>query len=169
MLETYYRYPAVATGQAETVLATGAPGEPLTAEEERRSRIGRADPPEDPAQLLDRERTEAHARLRSSKPEERYLGARKLSEMGDRDSAVDMIAAAEKEQGPLRAAHLLFIGRLKAEKAIPFLVRQLDDRDERTRSAAMSALQRTTGLPVSSVDGWKSWFEDRKRQDGAPR
>jgi hypothetical protein len=169
MLETYYRYPAVATGQVGPVDAPGSVGVPLTAEEERRRRAARPDPPEEPQERLDRERAEARARLRSAKPEERYLGARKLSEMEDRDSVVEMIEAAEKERGPLRAAHLLFIGRLRAEKAIPFLVRQLDDGDERAGSAAASALQRTTGLAISSVAGWKSWFEERQRRDGAPK
>jgi hypothetical protein len=169
MLETYYRYPVVASVGAAEASAVAEIDEPMTAEEERRARMARPATPEDAARRVERERTDARAKVRSAKPEDRYIGARKLAELGDKESAPDMIAAAEKERGPLRAAHLLFIGRLKSEQAIPFLVGQLDDADENTRAAAMNALLRTTGVYIAEIEGWKRWFEDWKRRPAAPK
>ena len=114
------------------------------------------------ATKAERELQQARARLKSDKPEERYMGARRLSELGDRGSVADLIAAAEKAPvARLRAVHVQFVGKVKAEEAIPFLVRSLDDADEIVRAAAVSALLNTTGVYIAEPEGWKRWYADR--------
>ncbi len=150
MLETYYRYlPMIGDRSAlrEAVAAT---------EEE-------SDAP-----VPDAELAEVRRRIRSPRSEDRYLAAAKLAELGDKRSLPEMIAAAEKESGRLRAILVSSVGRLKCEEAIPWLVGLLDDPDTLVRTAAMSALATTTGADRADAAGWKSWYADRLRRERAP-
>ncbi len=164
MLETYYRYlPMVSDRSGLEGVVDGLVDEPMTGEEQRRAEMAKPPAPEDVATRAERELQQARARVKSGTPEERYMGARRLSELGDRGSVADLIAAAEKAPvARLRAAHLQFVGKLKAEEAIPFLIRSLDDADETVRAAAVSALLNTTGVYIAEPEGWKRWYADRQ-------
>jgi hypothetical protein len=168
MLETYYRYLPMA-GDRSAVLdavsvATKAELDAPTREEERR--IDEVRPPgaEEKAERRKRDVQEARAKLGSGKPEDRYIAARRLAELGDQESARAMMDAAKLESGRLRAAHLLFLGRLKSPEAIPFLLAQLDDFDSDIRGAAMSALTSTTGVYITEPSRWRDWWRDEQKR-----
>ncbi len=163
MLETYYRYLPMA-GDRGAILASlvdaGGEEEVLTPEEERR--LDEIVPPK-PAVLEERHRrdlAEARKKLLSERPEERYIAARKLAEFEEKGAVRDMMAAALKAEGRLKAAHLLFVGRLKCEESIPFLIGQLDTHDELVRGGAVSALMNVTGAYISEPERWKDWYRD---------
>jgi hypothetical protein len=176
MLETYYRYLPMTSDRTALLdsLATAvedAPGEAM-AEVERR-RLEEAQPPP-PAEVLakrrEAERDLARQRVKSDKPEDRYLGARKLAELGDRESLKDLMSAAEKAPFErLRAAHIGYVGRLKCEESVPWLIQFLDDRDEDVRGVAMSALTNATGVYLVEADGWRAWYADWKRRKASGR
>lgn len=166
MLEVYYRYlPMTADRSAVMDAVSLRPEpEPLTREEERRA--DELKPPDagEKAARRKRDLQDARAKIASEKPEERYIGARRLVELGDQESLKAMIDAAKLESGRLRAAHLLFIGRLKNAAAVPFLIGQLDDIDSDVRSAAMSALTTITGVYIVEPSRWRDWWRDQKKK-----
>lgn len=166
MLETYYRYLPLASDRSALEASMDVQiEEPMTAEELRRAEMARPPgSPEEAGSKAERELKQARERVKSGKPEDRYMGARKLAELGDKESAADLIAAAEKQTGRLKAAHLLFVGKLKSEAAIPFLVKQLDDPDPDVRSGAINALLNTTGVYIVEVADWKKWFADWQKR-----
>ncbi len=164
MLEVYYRYPPAEGRTAADVVgdATDAAVDGPTPAEVQRIERMRPPAPEVLAERRRREREEAAARLRSAKPEDRYLGARKLAELEDAGEVPEMIRAAEKETGNLKALHVGCIGRVKNPEAVPYLVRLLDDPEEQVRSAAIAALVRTTGLRLGEASRWKEWHASRE-------
>ncbi|HYE97948.1 MAG TPA: HEAT repeat domain-containing protein, partial [Planctomycetota bacterium] len=164
MLETYYRYEprAVEPQAAVDSLVGRADGAPATPEEERRIDAVVPPTPEVLAARLKRDREEARRRLSAEGPEVRYLGARRLAELGDREALPSMIAAADQETGRLRAAHLLFIGKLKDERAVDFLMQELENPDADVRTAAASALGAITGVYLNETSRWKEWHRSWK-------
>jgi hypothetical protein len=171
MLEVYYRYPPRDSERTVAAVVRDAtdpvPDEPSSSELQRMERRR----PPDPETLVERrrrDREEAVARLGSAKPEDRYLGARKLAELEDAGAVPEMIRAAERETGNLKALHVGYIGRMKSAEAIPYLVRLLDDPEEAVRSAAVSALIRTTGRPIIEASRWKEWFASRRKGESSP-
>jgi hypothetical protein len=165
MLETYYRYLPM-TGDRGAILESLASaslepeGEVLTKEEERR--LDLIVPPKQ--EILEerhrRDLAEARQKLLSEKPEERYIAARKLAEFADKAAVREMMGAAEQAQGRLKAAHLLFVGRLKCEESIPYLMKQFDSADELVRAAAVSALMNVTGVYIAEAERWREWHAD---------
>jgi hypothetical protein len=173
MLETYYRYLPMAGDRGPlleslAVTEVSAESDPLTKEEERRLDEIVPPKPEMVQERHQRDLAEARKRLLSEKPEERYIAARKVAEFEDKGAVREMIAAAEQAQGRLRAAHLLFIGRLKSEDSIPFLMKQLDSDDELVRGAAASALMNVTGAYIAEAEGWRRWYADYLKRKAAP-
>ncbi len=116
----------------------------------------------------DTARDEARVKIRSEASMDRYLAARKLAELGDREAAKDMIRAAELERGPLKVLLVIYVGKVKSEEAIPYLVRLLDDPDDRLRAAAVSALIQTTGVYIAEPSRWKDWHADAQKRKAAP-
>jgi hypothetical protein len=171
MLETYYRYlPMVSDRSA--VLGTLEAAvldfkEDPVVEEVRRAKA--AATPEEQEFARSAERDDALKRLKSARQEDRYVGARRLAELGEKAALKDMIGAAEQETGRIKAVHVGCIGRLKAEEAIPYLVRQLDDADDAVRMAAMSALINTTGVYIWDTGRWKDWYADYLARKGGGR
>lgn len=165
ILETYYRYLPVSGDRSAVLDAVSGPEavEPLSREEERR--IDEVNPPTEVEKEARRRRDllEARGRLSSERPEERYFGARKLAELGDAASLPALIEAAKREHGRLRAAHLLFLGKLKSREALPFLVGELDDPDFEVRSAAMSALTSVSGVYIVEPARWRDWWRDQRK------
>ena len=141
-----------------------AEAEAPSREEERRIDEVKPPGPEEKAERRKRDLLEARGKLASDKPEDRYIAARKLAEMGDKESARAMMDAAKLETGRLRAAHLLFLGRLKSAEAVPFLMGQLDDIDADVRSAAMSALTSITGVYIVEPSRWRDWWRDEQKR-----
>ncbi|HEX7896667.1 MAG TPA: HEAT repeat domain-containing protein [Planctomycetota bacterium] len=165
MLETYYRYLPMAGDRSAVVDAVAsAEKAELTREEERR--IDEVRPPSDDqkAERRKRDLLEARGKLASDKPEDRYIAARRLVELGDKASVRAMMDAAKLETGRLRAAHLLFLGRLKSAEAVPFLLGQLDDLDGDVRGAAMSALTSITGVYIMEESRWRDWWRDEQKR-----
>jgi hypothetical protein len=190
MLETYYRYLPMVGDRSGVV-------DPMAAV--RRTRAGARNPhaPSDPRFVVvalaggssddgesrpppatvvvvdvapDTARDDARKRIRSEKSEERYLAARTLAELGDKESVRDMIRAAELERGRLRLVFVSYVGKLKSEEAIPYLVRLLDDPDDPVRAMAVSALVNTTGVYIAEPARWKEWYADfLKRKPASPR
>ncbi len=163
MLEVYYRYPPASVRTPRNVIedTVDAADEGPAASEI--ARVERRRPP-DPAALeerMRRERGEAVLMLRSDRPEDRFLGARKLAELGDAGAVRDMIRAAERQTGGLKALHVSYVGRLKSPEAVPWLIGLLDDPDDRVRSAALSALVLTTGLRFPDASRWREWHASR--------
>lgn len=168
MLETYYRYLPVSGDRlaVRDAVASGGDGEAVdgpTAEEERRIDEILPPTPEQKAARRERERLDARAKLASEKPEERYVASRKLAELGDAGAVEAMIAAARRESGRLRGAHLLFLGRLKAEGALGFLMGELGSEDRDVRGTAMSALTSITGVYITEPARWRDWWRDRSK------
>jgi hypothetical protein len=171
MLEVYYRYPPRDSERTVSdviqVAVDAVPDEPAPSEI-RRMESRRPPDPGTLAERKRREREEAVARLGSDKPEDRYLGARKLAELEDAGAIQAMIRAAGRETGNLKALHVGYIGRVKSPEAVPYLVRLLDDPEESVRVAAVSALIRTTGKPILEASLWKEWFASRGGASSRP-
>jgi hypothetical protein len=164
-LETYYRYPPATAGAAVRGTALGPSVDesaPLTREEERR--IEDASPPSEAVKDARRRRELAEARrdLRSERPERRYFASRALAEAGDRGSVHAMIAAAGLEEGRLRAAHLLHLGKLKSEQAIAFLEGELEAESADVRSAALSALSTIVGEALADEEAARRLLAARR-------
>lgn len=171
MLEVYYRYPPRESGRtvADVIqAAVDAGSDDPSPGEVRRMESRRPPDPGTLAERRAREREEAVARLESDKPEDRYLGARKLAELEDAGAIQAMIRAAGRETGNLKALHVGYIGRVRSPEAIPFLVRLLDDPDEAVRKAAVSALVRTTGKSILEASRWKEWFASQGGASSRP-
>ncbi len=168
MLETYYRYLPMAndrTALLDAVTAGEGAGNDITPEEVRRIEQIRPPSPEEAQVRRAAERDEALQRLKSEKPEDRYLAARKLAELGEKAALKEMIAAADREFR-LKPVHVTFIGRLKTEEALPYLMKQLDDPDENVRGSAMNALMSTTGVYIAEPHRWREWYADYLRRKG---
>jgi hypothetical protein len=169
MLEVYYRYlPMVRDRSALDVVADATDTAGMEAAE--RDRIERSQPQTQEEKEARRERDLelARQRVKSVKQEDRYLGASKLAELRDASSLPDLVSAARRAEGRLRAAHVVFIGKLQTPDALPALMSFLDDADDDVRRAAMSALTRTTGVYIDDVAKWKEWHEQRKKGGSAP-
>jgi hypothetical protein len=165
MLETYYRYLPASGGRGAVMEAVaGTSSDAPTPEEERRIDEVRPPSADEKAARRLRELADAREKLGSAKPEDRYVAARKLAEQGDAEAAPAMIEAARKESGRLRAAHLLFLGRLKSTAAVPFLMGELDADDRDIRGAAMSALTSITGIYITEPARWRDWWRDLPRR-----
>lgn len=171
MLETYYRYLPMASDRSalEAVLSAADPAEEsMTPEEEAKLAEFQPAGPETPDLRRQKELELARARVKSEKPEDRYLGARKLAEFVDKESARDLIEAARKADARLRAVHVHYVGKVRSEEAIPFLISQLDDADETVVGAAVMALTNTTGVYIAEAARWKEWYVDhlKRRAEG---
>jgi hypothetical protein len=164
MLETYYRYPLQTAGASVRGLSLSASDEsaPLTREEERRIERVRPPTPEALEARRRRDLAEARADLKSERPERRYFASRRLAELQDRDSVEDLIGAARLESGRLRAAHLTQLGKLGAERALPFLEGELESDDADARAAALGAVSAITGEYLADTESARRLLRARR-------
>ena len=165
-LEVYYRYPPrdLEPTPLEVVrMLTDRGIDGPTARE--RSRMVRRKPetPEEAKARRKRVTRDALRELRSELPERRYVAARVLSDLGNTGVLEEMIAAADRESGRLKGAHLRFIGRLNGPGAIAYLVLHVDHADPDVREGALSALRSATGLRLADAEAWKVWAAKRSK------
>jgi hypothetical protein len=152
MLEVYYRYlPLHSSG---TLLGTIAD---TTDSERTRERAAQEVVASSSLKRLDHLRE----KLRSVKPEDRYLATRELASMREPSLIREMIQAAEEERGPLRPAYVRMIGQVRCQEAAPFLIREYSSPREDVRAAALTALHQVTGQAFAEPAQWKSWLEER--------
>jgi hypothetical protein len=171
MLETYYRYLPMVSDRSGVLEGTAAAlrvKDDPTIEELRRIEMLGVPLPGEVERRKRREADEARQRLKNDRSEDRYLGVRKLSELGVKEALPEMIAACEKETGRLKAVLVSYVGKLKSEEAVPYLMRLLDDADPLIRSTAMSALMNVTGVYIDEVSRWKDWYAEYQQRE-APK
>jgi hypothetical protein len=167
-LEVYYRYMPIYRTETNGLIVDATddsveetPEEKRIARDLEKSKLTE----EDRAKLEAAEREEllkdSYKRLESANSFDRYLGVRRLSELGAKEAAPKMMKAADGENGNIKAVMIVYIGRVKSDDTIPWLMRLLDDEDEKIRAAAMNALMNATGIYITEVERWKKWYKDR--------
>jgi hypothetical protein len=162
MLETYYRLaPGLADRARVADLVLGPAEDDLSVEERRRIEMARPLTPLESERRRERDRAAALALLLGDRPEDRYIGARRLADLGAAECALELVEAAKKESGPLRASHLIFLGHLKSEKTLTFLEGELDHPDRVVSQAALSALGEMAGQTFSDRAAGKAWISAR--------